>query len=41
MSKIVCNTPKEFYDAIEACVQRGLIFNAYTDGLYIELTGGF
>ncbi len=38
---IECKSTEEFYDAISAMVQRGLTFNANSETLIIELTGGY
>ena len=38
---IYCNTPEEFYGAIEELVRRGLTFTSHVANLTIKLTGGY
>ncbi len=38
---IYCNNLEEFYNAIAACVERGLTFDARHSDMTINLTGGF
>lgn len=39
--KIICHDEAGFFDAIAACVKRGLTFEADHHALIIKLTGGF
>lgn len=41
MYTIKCGSMTEFYDAIAACIQRGLTFEADHASLIIKLTGGY